>query len=152
MSIIDRYLFKEIFKHFFIVLAAAVGIYLVIDFFENIDKFMDAGLPVSRMIEFLQLKIPLIMVQITPVGILIAVLITFGLMNKNNEIIALKCGWSLKCHPFFYSHCAEMRRDEYILFHPADLRPWYFFYHISLFIIRNCGTAYHWQGQRHLSG
>ena len=92
MSIIDRYLFKEIFKHFFIVLAAAVGIYLVIDFFENIDKFMDAGLPVSRMIEFLQLKIPLIMVQITPVGILIAVLITFGLMNKNNEIIALKCG------------------------------------------------------------
>jgi lipopolysaccharide export system permease protein len=92
MSIIDRYLSKEIFKHFFIVLTAAVGIYLVIDFFENLDKFMDAGLPISRMFEFLLLKVPLIMVQITPVGILMAVLITFGLMNKNNEIIALKCG------------------------------------------------------------
>jgi lipopolysaccharide export system permease protein len=90
MSILDRYLIKEILKHFLIVLAAAAGIYLVVDFFENIDKFMEAGLPISRMIEFLQLKIPLITVQITPVGILMAVLITFGLMNKNNEIIALK--------------------------------------------------------------
>ena len=90
MSILDRYLIKEILKHFLIVLVAAAGIYLAVDFFENIDKFMEAGLPISRMIEFLQLKIPLITVQITPVGILMAVLITFGLMNKNNEIIALK--------------------------------------------------------------
>ena len=91
MSILDRYLIKEVLKHFTIVLAAAVGIYLVIDFFENIDKFMEAGLPVTRMFVFLELKIPLIMVQVTPVGTLMAVLITFGLMNKNNEIIALKC-------------------------------------------------------------
>jgi len=91
MSILDRYLIKEILKHFALVLAAAVGIYLVIDFFENIDNFMEAGLPVTRMFVFLELKIPLIIVQVTPVGILMAVLITFGLMNKNNEIIALKC-------------------------------------------------------------
>jgi lipopolysaccharide export system permease protein len=90
MSILYRYIIKEILKHFGFVLAAAVGIYVSVDFFENIDKFMDAGLPVSRMIEFLQLKLPLIVAQITPVGILLAVLITFGLMSKNNEIIALK--------------------------------------------------------------
>lgn len=92
MSIIDRYLVKEIIKYFGIVLIAATGIYLVVDFFENVDKFMEAGLTVFRMIQFLQLKLPLIVAQITPVGILLAVLITFGLMNKNNEIIALKSG------------------------------------------------------------
>ena len=92
MSILDRYLIKEILKHFGIVLVAATGIYLVVDFFENIDKFLGAGLTVFRMIQFLQLKLPLIAAQITPVGILLAVLITFGLMNKNNEIIALKSG------------------------------------------------------------
>lgn len=92
MSILDRYLVKEIFKHFGFVLAAAIVIYISIDFFENIDNFMSAGLPLSRIIEFLQLKLPLIIAQITPVGILLAVLITFGLMNKNNEIIALKSG------------------------------------------------------------
>ncbi len=92
MSILDRYLIKEILKHFGIVLSAAVIIYLAVDFFENVDKFMEAGLPISRILQFFQLKLPLIIVQITPVGILLAVLITFGLMNKNNEIIALKSG------------------------------------------------------------
>ena len=92
MSILDRYLVKEILKHFGIVLSAVTVIYIAIDFFENIDKFIEAGLPISRALEFFQLKLPLIIVQITPVGILLAVLITFGLMNKNNEIIALKSG------------------------------------------------------------
>ena len=92
MSTIDRYVTKEIIKHFAIVLMASSGIYLSVDFFENIDKFINAGLPVSRILIFFQLKLPLIAAQITPVGILLAVLITFGLMNKNNEIIALKSG------------------------------------------------------------
>ena len=92
MSTIDRYLTKEIIKHFAIVLMTASGIYLSVDFFENVDKFINAGLPVSRILLFFQLKLPLIAAQITPVGILLAVLITFGLMNKNNEIIALKSG------------------------------------------------------------
>ena len=92
MSILDRYLIKEILKHFGIVLSSAIVIYLAIDFFENIDRFMEAGLPTSRILDFFQLKLPLITVQITPIGLLLAVLITFGLMNKNNEIIALKSG------------------------------------------------------------
>jgi lipopolysaccharide export system permease protein len=92
MSIVDRYLIAEIIKHFAIVLVAGTGIYLIVDFFENIDNFLAAGLTVMRMFRFLQLKLPLITAQITPVGILLAVLITFGLMNKNNEIIALKSG------------------------------------------------------------
>ena len=92
MSTIDRYLTREIIKHFAIVLVAAVGIYLSVDFFENVDKFINAGVPVSRILLFFQLKLPLIIAQITPVVILLAVLITFGLMNKNNEIIALKSG------------------------------------------------------------
>jgi len=92
MSTLDRYLIKEVLKHFGIVLSAVIVIYLAIDFFENIDRFMEADLPITRALEFFQLKLPLIIVQITPVGILLAVLITFGLMNKNNEIIALKSG------------------------------------------------------------
>lgn len=105
MSILDRYLIVEVIKHFAIVLIAGTGIYLVVDFFENVDNFLAAGLTVMRMLQFLQLKLPLITAQITPVGILLAVLITFGLMNKNNEIIALKSGgmsvYSL-IRPIFY--------------------------------------------------
>ena len=92
MSIIESYLTKEILKYFTIVMMAAIGIYLSVDIFENIDKFLEAGLPVSRTLQFFQFKLPLIAAQITPVGIMLAVLISFGLMDKSNEIIALKSG------------------------------------------------------------
>ena len=98
MTILDRYLIKEILKYFAIVLATVVVIYLAVDFFENIDRFMEAGLPTARILEYFQFKLPLIVVQITPAGILLAVMITFGLMNKNNEIIALKSGGMSSYH------------------------------------------------------
>ena len=91
MSIIDKYLTQEIFKQFALVLTAVVGIYVAVDIFENVDKFLESELPATRIITYLLLKLPLILNQIIPVAILLAILVTFGLMNKNNEIIALKC-------------------------------------------------------------
>ena len=90
MSIIGKYLTKEILKFFCIILLTVIGIYLAVDFFEKIDNFLEAGLPLSKVLTFFQLRIPFIVVQIAPVGILLAVLIVFGLMNKNYELIAFK--------------------------------------------------------------
>ena len=90
MSLIEKYLTKEIFKYFGIVLLTVVGIYLTVDFFQRVDNFLEANLPFSRIIRFYQLKIPLVIAQIGPIGILLAVSIVFALMSKNNEIIALK--------------------------------------------------------------
>jgi lipopolysaccharide export system permease protein len=92
MTIVDKYLAREILKCLVIVLTVVVGLYVIVEFFNKADNFMEAGLPISRLIRYLQLKLPQIIAQITPVGLLLAVLITFGLMNKNNEIIALKSG------------------------------------------------------------
>jgi lipopolysaccharide export system permease protein len=90
MTILEKYLAIEILKCLVIVLAVVLGLYVIVEFFNKADNFMEAGLSISRLIRYLQLKLPQIIVQITPIGILIAVLIAFGLMNKNNEIIALK--------------------------------------------------------------
>ncbi len=92
MPIIEKYVTKEILKFFVIVLLTVVSIYLVVGFFEKIDNFMDANLPFMRIISFFQMKVPFIVAQISPVGILLAVIIVLGLMNKHNEIIALKSG------------------------------------------------------------
>ncbi len=92
MSIIDRYLTREILKYFGIILIAIVGIFLAVDFFEKIDDFMDAGLPFSRAMLFFWLRIPFIVSQIAPVGILLSILIVFGLMGKYNELVALRSG------------------------------------------------------------
>ena len=92
MSIIDRYLIREILKYFSIILIAVVGIYLAVDFFEKIDNFMDAGLPFSRAILFFWQRIPFIVSQVAPVGILLSILIVFGLMSKHNELVAMRGG------------------------------------------------------------
>jgi lipopolysaccharide export system permease protein len=90
MTIIDRYIGREIVKMFLPILAAVAMIYLAVDFFEKVDNFMEADVPLSRLVSFFILKLPLVVSQIVPVCILLTVLITFGLMNKNNEITALK--------------------------------------------------------------
>ena len=43
MILLDRYLFKQFAKNLFFVLAALVTIYLLIDFFERIDDFIEAS-------------------------------------------------------------------------------------------------------------
>jgi len=96
MSIIFKYLTKEIFKYFGMVLATVITIYIVAGFFEKIDNFIEADLPYSKVVSFFLFKIPFISTQIIPVGILLAVIVVLGIMSKNNEIIALKsCGISI---------------------------------------------------------
>jgi lipopolysaccharide export system permease protein len=91
MTIVDKYLTREILKCLVIVLLVVLGLYVIVEFFNKVDNFMEAGLSIARLIQYLQLELPQIIVQIAPVAMLLAVLIAFGLMNKNNEIIALKC-------------------------------------------------------------
>ncbi|MDM8524072.1 LPS export ABC transporter permease LptG [Desulfococcaceae bacterium HSG8] len=90
MSIISKYLAAEISKYVSIMLTMVTGIYVAIDFFEKIDNFMEAGLPFSKAFAFFVFKIPFIIAQILPVCVLLSVLVVFGLMTRNNEMLALK--------------------------------------------------------------
>jgi len=90
MRILHRYILTETIKAFMLVLIAISMIFLLIDFIERIDNFMETDLPFSRFLEYMLLKIPFIFSQILPICVLLAVLISFGLMIKNNEIMSIK--------------------------------------------------------------
>jgi len=92
MTVIHRYISLLFFKYFGIVLGVVIVIYLSIDFFGRIDKFLEAELALSLIVAFFLYKIPLIVSQIIPIAVLLGVLAAFGLMVKNNEILALKSG------------------------------------------------------------
>jgi len=92
MTIIHRYISLIFLKYFGIVLGVVIVIYLSIDFFGRIDKFIEAEIAPSLIAAFFLYKIPLIVSQITPIAVLLGVLSGFGLMAKNNEILALKSG------------------------------------------------------------
>ncbi|MDY0132245.1 MAG: LPS export ABC transporter permease LptG [Desulforegulaceae bacterium] len=89
MSLLTRYLIKGYFKVFFLIEIFLIFIFLIIDYLNNLDKFVKAGLSVQGGIGFVLLKIPFVIVHLTPVSIVVAAVIFFGLMNKNKEIIAL---------------------------------------------------------------
>jgi lipopolysaccharide export system permease protein len=72
------------------ILGMVIFIYLTIDFLGRVDDFMAASVPTFRIVSYFLFRIPLIVSQVTPAALLLGVLVVFGLMSKNNEIVALK--------------------------------------------------------------
>jgi lipopolysaccharide export system permease protein len=92
MRVISRYIIVEFAKIISICIGVFVALYLVVDFFERIDDFIEAQLPLSLAVHFFLLKLPLIIQQGIPMGVLMGTLITLGLMARSNELLALKAG------------------------------------------------------------
>ncbi len=78
-------------------MACFITIYVLIDFFEKIDNFMEKGKSFGLITKFFILNVPFILEQMGPVCILLAGVITLGILNHSNELVALKaCGIPLK--------------------------------------------------------
>jgi lipopolysaccharide export system permease protein len=90
MSILDRYITREFSKLFSLVIATFLSLYLVIDFFEKIRMFSSNNATFSQMGRFFLFSFPMIASQSLPIAVLVASLLTFGLMSRNNEITAMK--------------------------------------------------------------
>lgn len=92
MSLLYRYIFSQFTRNLAMVISSLITIYLLVDFFEKIDDFIAAGKPTTLALQYLFLKIPLIIDQLLPVCLLLAGVITLGLMNQNREFMALEAG------------------------------------------------------------
>jgi lipopolysaccharide export system permease protein len=92
MKLLDRYLFRQFIRNLLLVMTSLIGIYLLVDFFERVDNFQEAGKTVGMAVKYLILKIPLMYEQLAPVCIMLAAVTTLGLLNHNHELVALKAG------------------------------------------------------------
>ncbi len=96
MPILFRYLLREFAKIFFMCFAGLMTIYLVIDFFEKVRRFLRYDAEWLDVLVYFILKMPGISYQIAPLAILMATLLTLGLFSRNHEITAMRsCGISL---------------------------------------------------------
>jgi lipopolysaccharide export system permease protein len=97
VNLLKRYILLQFFKNIMMLALSFIAIYLLIDFFEKIDDFMEKGKSMALVGKFFLLSIPFIIEQMGPVCILLAGVVTFGVLNNSNELIALKsCGIPLK--------------------------------------------------------
>lgn len=92
MNLLNRYLLARFSGNLITVASGFVAIYLLVDFFEKIDNFNEHGGTLSLAFQFFLLNIPFILDQLGPVLILLAGVITFGILNHSNELRALKAG------------------------------------------------------------
>ena len=88
--ILDKYVMREFLNIFFLVLAGFVVLILVFTVFDLLKDILAHDIGWSTVGEYLVNLAPSMLYQITPLAVLIAVLVTFGLLNRNSEIIAMK--------------------------------------------------------------
>ncbi|HVZ83365.1 MAG TPA: LPS export ABC transporter permease LptG [Terracidiphilus sp.] len=88
--ILDAYLVREFLSTFFLVLASFALLMLVFTFFELIGDIIRNHIALVTVGEYLLNLTPSMLYQIAPLAVLIGVLVTFGVLNRNSEIVAMK--------------------------------------------------------------
>ena len=89
-SLLDRYIARTYVGHFVMVLVAFWSIFVLVNFmdlFDDVQRNRIKGIVVLHYYAFSSANILHLM---APVAVLVAVLITFGVMSRRNEITAMK--------------------------------------------------------------
>lgn len=90
MQIIQRYVLRSFLPAFVLSLFAFSALYFIVDFFEKLDDILEKQVPAATAIGYFVYKTPLIVVQGIPLAALLAALITFGILKRNRELVALQ--------------------------------------------------------------
>jgi len=86
MDTLDRFLVREFFIFFVVILLALGVLYLAIDFLTHFTTFT---IPMSRVFTLYGYKLPAAFQQFVPVACLMATLLVVAHMSRQNEILAL---------------------------------------------------------------
>lgn len=92
MNILNRYVLTSFARVFNLALGAFVGIYLLVDFFEKVDDFIEHQARFVHYLAYFSCKVPLIVTQVIPLAILMGVFMTVGGLSRSNELTAMRSG------------------------------------------------------------
>jgi lipopolysaccharide export system permease protein len=88
--ILERYIGREFLKLLAISAAAFLSIFLLVDFFERIDRLVNAGMGLGGMARYLLLKTPFALSQVLSPAVLLGAILTFGLLARSHETMAIR--------------------------------------------------------------
>lgn len=95
-QVIDTYVLASFLFYFVVLLISFVLMYHVFTFFELLSDIIKNHPAMSRILSYHFFLTPRLIYEFTPIGVLAAVLVVFGVLTKHNEITAFKaCGISL---------------------------------------------------------
>ena len=88
--ILDDYVLRQFLEYLGLILATFIVLTLVFSFFELLGDIVRNRIALITVGEYLINVIPSMLYLMTPLSVLIAVLVTFGLLQKSNELTAMK--------------------------------------------------------------
>lgn len=88
--ILDEYVIREFLTVFLLVIAGFLMLLLIFTFFELVGDILRNHPPMAKVGEYLIYLAPDLLYHIAPLAVLIGVLVSFGVLNRNSELIAMK--------------------------------------------------------------
>jgi LPS export ABC transporter permease LptG/LPS export ABC transporter permease LptF len=88
--ILDDYVIRNFLGHLALITASFMVLVLIFNFFELLSDIVRNRIPLVTVGEYLANVTPSWLYLFTPLCVLLAVLVTFGLMQKSNEMTAMK--------------------------------------------------------------
>src|SRR6202795_4253475 len=89
-QLMDLFFFGGFFFFFGLLMGAFVFLFEAFTFFELLDDIARHRVPFLIVMNYFSYLAPYLLYQLAPLGALVAVLVTLGIMSKNNEIVAIK--------------------------------------------------------------
>jgi LPS export ABC transporter permease LptF/LPS export ABC transporter permease LptG len=89
-TLLDDYVLRDFFVYLGMILSAFLVLLLVFTLFELLGDILRNQTPAIVVAEYLLNVAPYLLYSVAPLIMMLAVLITFGLMNRSNEITAIK--------------------------------------------------------------
>ncbi len=89
-QIVDTYILSTFLFYFVLLLASFVMMTHVYTFFELLGDIIKNKIPLERVLTYLFFLTPKLIYDSAPISVLVAVLVTFGVMSKHNEVTAFK--------------------------------------------------------------
>ncbi len=88
--LLDAYVVREFLGIFFLVLGGFLLLMLIFTFFDLMGHILHNHINLITVGDYLINLTPSMIYQLAPLAVLIAALVTFGVLNRNSEIVAMK--------------------------------------------------------------
>ena len=88
--LLDDYVLRNFISNLLLIVASFLVLTIVFTFFELISDILHNKIHMLTVGEYLFNQVPSLLYLVTPLSVLLGVLVTFGLMQKSNEITAMK--------------------------------------------------------------
>jgi lipopolysaccharide export system permease protein len=89
MRTLDRYVTSEFLKYLTMAVVMFVALFVVVDLFEKMDKFIDHGAAAGDVILFYVYGVPYTLVLTVPIAMLLASLMVVGQLGRTGELVAM---------------------------------------------------------------